>query len=149
MTKFIQPSHSRAAIARALGAKAERWTGMGGVMSIRPASGLRKRIFRRASSCDHSTVSPRSMPRTTRRYSRSADSFMGPRPIVSRAVNPVPMPSAIRPGASLFSEASPLAATGAMRLVGTRTPGPIVMRRVLAAASAMATNTSAHRSCVS
>ena len=68
---------------------------------------------------------------------------------MSRAVKPVPIPSAIRPGASLLSEARPFAATGAMRLVGTSTPGPIVMRRVLAAASAIATKTSAHRSCVS
>ena len=37
----------------------------------------------------------------------------------------------MRPGASRFSDARPFAATGAMRLVGTRTPGPIVMRLVL------------------
>jgi hypothetical protein len=49
----------------------------------------------------------------------------------------------MRPGASLLSVASALAATGAMRFDGTSTPVPSRMRRVLTAAAPMATKQSA------
>ena len=73
----------------------------------------------------------------------------GGKPIVLRAVNPVPTPKSTRPGASLSSVAKPLAAAGAMRLVGTRTPVPSRIRLVRTAASAIDTNTSATSICVS
>ena len=122
---------------------------MGCVMSMRPASGFRKRTFRRAPSSSHSTVSPRSNARTTRTYSRSSESFIGPRPIVLRAVKPVLTPNTTRPGASRLSDASALAATGAIRFEGTSTPVPSTIFDVRAAASAIATNTSAQSICVS
>ena len=55
----------------------------------------------------------------------------------------------MRPGASWFSEAKALAATGAMRLDGISTPVPSLMRVVFIAAAAMATNGSALSICVS
>jgi hypothetical protein len=42
----------------------------------------------------------------------------GAEPMVFRPVKPVPTPKSIRPGASLFSDASALAVTGAMRFEG-------------------------------
>ena len=42
----------------------------------------------------------------TRMYSRISESFIGPRPIVLRAVNPVPTPNTILPGASWLSVAN-------------------------------------------
>ena len=69
--------------------------------------------------------------------------------MVLRAVNPVPTPKSTRPGASLPSVARPLAAAGAMRLVGTSTPVPSRMRLVLVAARAIETKTSAQSICVS
>ena len=118
-------------------------------MFTAPISGLRKRIFRRVASKVHSSVSPASRPRTTRTYSSSSASFTGPRPIVRRAVKPVETPKSIRPGASAFRLASPLAATGAMRLDGIITPVARRIVEVCMAAAAMATNSSALRSCVS
>ena len=76
-------------------------------------------------------------------------SFIAPTPMVRRPVKPVPTPKSMRPGAMRLSVASAFAATGAMRLLGISTPVPSRMRRVAAAAAAMATNTSPHRSCVS
>ena len=69
--------------------------------------------------------------------------------MVLRAVNPVPTPKSTRPGASFPSVARPLAAAGAMRLVGTSTPVPSRMRLVLVAARAIETKTSAQSICVS
>ena len=69
--------------------------------------------------------------------------------MVRRAVKPVEIPKSMRPGASAFSDASALAATGAMRFEGISTP---VARRILevcTAAAPMATNTSALSNCVS
>ena len=63
--------------------------------------------------------------------------------MVRRPVKPVLMPKSIRPGASLFSEASALAATGAMRLDGISTPVPSLIRAVFIAAAAIATKGSA------
>ena len=60
-----------------------------------------------------------------------------------RAVKPVETPKSTRPGASAFSEASALAATGAMRLDGISTPVARRIREVCTAAAPMATNTSA------
>jgi hypothetical protein len=72
-----------------------------------------------------------------------------PRPIARRAVKPVPIPKSIRPGASLLSEAKALAAAGAMRFDGTRTPVPRRIHVVFIAAAAIATNGSALSICVS
>ncbi len=55
----------------------------------------------------------------------------------------------MRPGAKRFSDASALAATGAMRLEGASTPVPRTIFAVCAAASVIATNTSAQSICVS
>ena len=118
-------------------------------MFTTPISGERNRIVRRWPSKVQSSVSPASSPRTMRMYSFMSASFTGPSPIVRRAVKPVEMPKSIRPGASAFRDASALAATGAMRLDGISTP---VARRIVdvwSAAAAIATNTSAFRSCVS
>jgi hypothetical protein len=82
-------------------------------------------------------------------YSRMSASVTGPRPIVRRAVNPVEMPKSIRPGASAFSDASALAATGAIRLDGISTPVARRIREVCTAAAPMATKTSALSICVS
>ena len=82
-------------------------------------------------------------------YSAISASVTAPRPIVRRAVNPVEMPKSIRPGASLLSEASALAVTGAIRFDGTTTAVPRRIREVSMAAAAMATNTSAFSSWVS
>ena len=82
-------------------------------------------------------------------YSSMSASFTAPRPMVRRPVKPVLMPNTMRPGASLFSEASAVAATGAMRLEGISTPVPSLMRVVFIAAAAMATNGSALSICVS
>ena len=76
-------------------------------------------------------------------------SFTGRRPIVRRAVKPVETPKSIRPGASAFKLASPLAVTGAMRFEGINTPLPRRIVLVCTAAAAMATNSSALRSWVS
>jgi hypothetical protein len=70
-------------------------------------------------------------------------------PMVLRAVNPVPTPSSMRPGARRESVATAAAVAGAMRLVGTSTPVPRWMREVRSAASAIDTNTSAAIICVS
>src|SRR5690349_21092995 len=56
--------------------------------------------------------------------------LMAPKPIARRAVKPVPMPKSMRPGASWFSVASALAATGAMRFDGTSTPVPRRIRLI-------------------
>ena len=64
-------------------------------------------------------------------------------------MKPVPTPKSIRPGASLFSEAKALAATGARRFDGINTPVPRRIRVVLMAAAAIATNGSALSICVS
>jgi hypothetical protein len=64
-------------------------------------------------------------------------------------VNPVEIPKSMRPGASAFSDARALAATGAMRLEGISTPVARRIREVCTAAAPMATNTSALRSWVS
>ena len=69
--------------------------------------------------------------------------FIAPKPIARRAVKPVPKPKSMRPGASWFSVASALAATGAMRFDGTNTPVPRRMRLVFTAAAPMATKQSA------
>ena len=82
-------------------------------------------------------------------YSRRSSSRTGPSPIVRRAVKPVETPKSIRPGASAFSDASALAATGAMRLEGISTPVASRIREVCTAAAPMATNRSALSSCVS
>ncbi len=76
-------------------------------------------------------------------------SLTGRSPIVRRAVKPVEMPKSIRPGASAFRLASPLAATGAMRFDGISTPVPRRIFDVCMAAAAIETNTSALSSCVS
>ncbi len=99
--------------------------------------------MREAPSACHCTVSPARSPWTTRTYSRRSARRIAGNPIVLRAVNPVPTPNAIRPGASLSRVAKPLAAAGAMRLVGTSTPVASWMRLVRTAASAMETKTSA------
>ena len=75
--------------------------------------------------------------------------LMAPKPIARRAVKPVPTPKSMRPGASLFSVASALAVTGAMRFDGTSTPVPSRMRLVLTAAAPIATKQSALSICVS
>ena len=124
-------------------------SGIGSRMLKTPISGLRKRIARRLPSNVHWSVSPASRPCTIRMYSRMASSVTGPSPMVRRAVKPVEMPKSMRPGASALSDASALAATGAMRLEGISTP---VARRILdvcTAAAPMATNMSALRSWVS
>ena len=118
-------------------------------MLIRPSSGERKRIWRRLPSISVSTVSPRHSACTTRMYSAMSASLTAGRPMVRRPVKPVLMPKSIRPGASLFSEASALAATGAMRLDGISTPVPRRMRVVCIAAAAIATKGSALSICVS
>ena len=64
-------------------------------------------------------------------YSSMSASFTAPRPMVRRPVKPVLMPNTMRPGASLFSEAKALAATGAMRLDGISTPVPSLIPRGL------------------
>ena len=92
--------------ARLAGPCAATCSGIGSVTLMTPSSGLRKRIFRRFPSKVHSSVSPASRPRTTRTYSSMSASFTGPRPIVRRAVKPVPMPKSMRPGASAFRRAS-------------------------------------------
>ncbi len=76
-------------------------------------------------------------------YSSMSASFTAPRPMVRRPVKPVLTPNTMRPGASLFSEAKAVAATGAIRLDGISTPVPSLMRVVFIAAAAMATNGSA------
>ena len=76
-------------------------------------------------------------------YSFMSSSFTGPSPIVRRAVKPVEMPKSMRPGASAFSEARALAATGAMRLEGMSTPVARRIFEVCTAAAPMATNMSA------
>src|SRR5437588_770970 len=91
---------------------------MGSVMLTTPISGLRKRIFRRASSNVHSTVSPARRPRTTRTYSSMSASFTGRIPIVRLAVKPVETPKSMRPGASALRLASHQAATAAVALPG-------------------------------
>jgi len=55
----------------------------------------------------------------------------------------------MRPGASAFSAASPLAATGAIRFDGVSTPVARMIRSVLTAAAPIATNISALSSAVS
>ena len=69
--------------------------------------------------------------------------------MVRRAVNPVEMPKSMRPGASALSDASALAATGAMRFEGISTPVPRRIRDVCTAAAPIATNMSALSICVS
>jgi len=69
--------------------------------------------------------------------------------MVRRPVKPVPTPKSIRPGASLFRVARPLAATGEMRFEGMRTPVPSRILLVDRAASAIQTNTSGFSSWVS
>jgi hypothetical protein len=64
-------------------------------------------------------------------------------------VKPVEMPKSIRPGASALSVASPLAATGAMRLDGISTPVPRRIFVVCMAAAAIEAKSSELRSCVS
>ena len=76
-------------------------------------------------------------------YSFMSASFTGPSPMARRPVYPVEMPKSIRPGANAFIEASALAATGAIRLVGISTPVPSLILVVTIADAAMATNTSA------
>ena len=78
-----------------------------------------------------------------------SSSFTGRSPMVRRAVKPVEMPKSMRPGASAFSDASALAATGAMRLEGISTPVPRRIRDVCTAAAPIATNMSALSICVS
>jgi len=85
----------------------------------------------------------------TRTYSRIAESFIGPSPIVLRAVNPVPTPKMILPGASLLSVANAAAQDGAMRLLGTITPVPSLIFEVCSAASAIETKMSGKSSCES
>ncbi len=70
-------------------------------------------------------------------------SLTAPSPIARRPVKPVPMPKSIRPGASPLSEAKALAATGAIRFDGIRTPVPRRILVVFIAAAAIATNGSA------
>jgi hypothetical protein len=82
-------------------------------------------------------------------YSRMASSVTGPSPMVRRAVKPVEMPKSTRPGARALSDASALAATGAMRFDGISTPVARRIRDVFTAAAPMATNMSALSSCVS
>ena len=76
-------------------------------------------------------------------------SFTRLSPMVRRPVKPVEIPNSMRPGASALSEPSALAATGAMRFDGISTPVASRIFLVCIAAAAMATNTSALRSCVS
>ena len=78
-----------------------------------------------------------------------SSSVTGLRPIVRRAVKPVEIPKSMRPGASAFSDANALAATGAMRLEGISTPVPSRIFDVCTAVAPMATNTSALSICVS
>ena len=146
---WIHPAPSLAVSRRARGPNAETWTGIGSLMLMAPTSGLRNRIFRRLPSNVHSRVWPASKPRTTRTYSSMSASFTGRSPIVRRAVNPVEMPKSIRPGASAFRVARPLAATGAMRLDGISTPVPRRIFAVCMAAAAIEANSSELRSCVS
>ena len=113
------------------------------------SSGLRKRIFRRLPSNVHSTISRASRRWTIWMYAFMSSSFTGPSPIARRAVKPVETPKSIRPGASAFSEASALAATGAIRLDGMSTPVANRMREVCTAQAPMATNMSALSICVS
>ena len=75
--------------------------------------------------------------------------LIAPKPIARRAVKPVPTPKSMRPGASWFSVASALAATGAMRLDGTSTPVPRRIFFVCTAAAPIATKQSALSICVS
>ena len=58
-------------------------------------------------------------------------------------MKPVATPNRMRPGASLLSEASALAATGAMRFDGISIPVPSLIFFVASAAAVMATNRSA------
>ena len=124
-------------------------SGIGSVTLTTPTSGLKNRIFRRLPSKLHSSVSPASSPCTIRMYSFMSESRTGPRPIVRRAVNPVEMPKSMRPGARRFREASALAATGAIRFPGMRTPVASRIVDVCTAAAPMATNMSALSICVS
>jgi hypothetical protein len=110
---------------------------------ISPSSGFNRRISRFFRSISTSTVSSRNSAMTTRTYSSISASLTAPSPIARRPVNPVPTPKSTRPGASLLSEARALAATGAMRLDGIRTPVPIRICVVFTAATAIATNGSA------
>ena len=146
---WIQPAPSRAVSARARGPVAATWSGMSSRMLTAPISGLRKRIFRRLPSNVHSGVSPARRERTTRMYSSISASLTGGRPMVRRAVKPVEMPKSMRPGASALSVASPLAATGAMRLDGIMTPVARRIREVCMAAAAIEANSSEFRSWVS
>ena len=65
------------------------------------------------------------------------------------AVWPVPMPKSILPGARTFRVAKEPAVTGGILLDGTRTPVPILMDVVLAAAKLIDMNMSALSICVS
>ena len=69
-------------------------------------------------------------------------SVMGRRPIVSRAVLPVPTPSSTRPGANWLMVAIEWATVGAMRVVGTATPVPSRIFDVSWAAKAIVAYTS-------
>jgi hypothetical protein len=69
--------------------------------------------------------------------------------MVRRPVKPVPTAKSMRPGASAFSVASALAATGAIRFDGISTPVPRRIFEVCIAAAPMAANSSAFRSWVS
>ena len=108
--------------ARRAGPIAETCSGIGSSRLIAPISGFRNRIFRRC---------PRRPTRASRRRggrARRGRTRPCPRasparaPCVRRAVKPVEMPKSMRPGASAFSVASALAATGAMRFDGISTP---------------------------
>ena len=75
-------------------------------------------------------------------YSFMSSSFTAESPMARRAVKPVEIPSSMRPGASALTEASALAATGAMRPSGTSTPVPSLIFEVFIAAAAMPTKMS-------
>ena len=63
-------------------------------------------------------------------------------PIAMRPVNPVPIATATRPGASCSSVAIALACASGCRRLGTSTAGPSEMREVRFAASAAITQMS-------
>nr|WP_243858493.1 hypothetical protein [Mycobacterium sp. DL440] len=80
-----------------------------------------------------STTSPSSSLRTCRVYSVSAFQVIGFRPIVTRAVKPVPNATTSRPGANASTAATADAVTMGCRMLGTATPVPRPMRSVASA----------------
>ena len=92
----------------------------------------------------HSTVSPASKPRTARTYWRTNVHGSGFWPSVRRPVNPDPIATLTRPGASSDSVLTAAAVAIGWRSDGTATPGPISIVDVRRAHSARIIQTSGY-----